>query len=192
MSSENPETTTFAAISTQAIVRNLGVAPSTLDYWISKGLCGPSLVAGRGQRFQRFWSISDVVVVRVIKRLRESGATLQQVRRVQAELEQRWGASLKDSVLVWDGHDMIIVDKRGDVMKLLEQSGQFAIEEALRLVSMPFATWLAETRKWSDVPELDVEELETKRRLRIELLQRRYEATPTARIIQEFRKSAED
>ena len=133
----------------------LRVPASTLDYWIKLGICSPMPGTSRGRRYQRYWSLRDVVIVRTVKLLREAGCSLQLLRKAQRELRDSWDTDLASAVLFWNGSDLITVDDAGNLMALVEQSGQLALQEPLRFVSVPLARWLDEvttTSKDKQVP----------------------------------------
>lgn len=137
-------------VTTQRICAELGLAPSTLDNWVKKGLCKPSLVEQRGHRYQRYWTLHDVATVRAVKHLRASGLSVQRIEKVREELRTKWASGLGEMVVLWDGHEVLAVDGLNGVMAVLEQSGQLIFEEVLQVVSVPFAKWLDEADGWAE------------------------------------------
>lgn len=118
---------------------------STLNHWVATGLCTPTLVTSSGKRATRFWSVRDVVIARAIKSLRDAGCSLQNVRSVAALLETNWDRNLANSVLFWDGADVLSIDEAGDVMSLLHQTGQAVIRESvMHLLTFPLGAWIGE------------------------------------------------
>lgn len=128
-------------LSTPAVCRLAGVAPSTLNYWIRTGLVKPSIAASRGKRFDRWWSISDVVLVRAVKALRDAGCPLQTLRKAKAQVERYENEGLGDVVLFWDGGDVLVLEKWGTLRSAVVKPGQ----QVLHLVALPLQTWMKET-----------------------------------------------
>lgn len=128
--------------STPELCRIAGVAPSTLNYWAQQGIVTPSLLGPGGKRFGRYWSVEDLVLVRAVKALREAGCPLQRVRQVRRHLVGVWDRDLTNTVLYWDGSDVIATDQWGEIYSLLAEPGQ----QLLHLVAVPLGQWLSEAR----------------------------------------------
>lgn len=176
---------TVRGVTTQVICARLGIASSTLDHWIAKGLCQPTLLKQRGHRYQRYWTLRDVAVVRTIKQLRASGLSLQKVALVRTQLEQRWDVGLSEMVVLWDGHEVLAVDGMRGVMTVLDEAGQLAFEEVLQVVSVPFARWLDEADGWAQ--DVDVRDIQDKRTARLRRLSREAQDDAAARLVQKRR-----
>ncbi|SDY71355.1 MerR family transcriptional regulator [Herbiconiux ginsengi] len=134
-----------AALETAAVLACSGVPASTLNYWVSKGLCEPSVMPGRGQRSPRYWSARDLVTVRAIKALREAGCPLQIVSRVKALLLTEWDTEIASSVLFYDGNDVVLIDfDRQAVLSVVRETGQGIFVEAMQMMTFPIRRWLDE------------------------------------------------
>ena len=59
----------------------VGITYRQLDYWARTDLLHPSISKARGSGSQRLYSYSDLVQLKVIKRLLDSGVSLQAARR---------------------------------------------------------------------------------------------------------------
>ena len=57
-----------------------GITYRQLDYWARTGLVEPSVRAAHGSGSQRLYSFRDILVLNVVKRLHDTGKTLQQIR----------------------------------------------------------------------------------------------------------------
>jgi DNA-binding transcriptional MerR regulator len=125
------------------LVRSLagGVKRSTLEYWITKGLVEPTVVPARGNRYTRYWSVRDAVVVRLIKTLREAGCPLQRIVTAKRFLEERWGETLSSSIMIWTGSELMSVGKWGEVKSVWKHPGQLAF----KAVALPVGQWREET-----------------------------------------------
>lgn len=76
-----------------------------LDYWARTGLIRPSVQKARGSGSQRLYSFSDIVQLKVVKRLLDAGMSLKKIRQameiLRAELER--DDPLTDVTLLSDG-----------------------------------------------------------------------------------------
>jgi len=62
------------------VCRIVGISYRQLDYWARTGLVRPSLKDAQGSGTQRLYSFQDLVTLRVIKKLLDTGISLQRVR----------------------------------------------------------------------------------------------------------------
>ena len=134
-----------AGIPTPTVAKIARVARSTLNHWASIGLCEPTLVTSSGHRATRYWSVRDVVIVRTIKKLRDSGCSMPRLKAAVNLLRDHWDLDLADAVLVWDGKDLLSIDDRGTVVSLLAERGQSVVGiSVMQLVTLPLSVWLEE------------------------------------------------
>lgn len=129
-------------LDTVAVCRLAGLNRSTLDYWVRTGLVCPSLRPEPGKRRVRLWSVKDATVVRTVAELRNSGCSLQKVRQACSELDARWGGLRSDTVLVWDGADVLHIGRNGAVESLLKRPRQ----QVFRVIALPIGLWSQEAR----------------------------------------------
>jgi DNA-binding transcriptional MerR regulator len=109
------------------VCKIVGITYRQLDYWARTGLVNPSVRKADGSGTQRLYSFDDVVQLRVVKRLLDTGVSLQRVRLAIEELRQR-GRSPADVTLVSDGSSVFMVDDNAQVIDLLQRGqGVFAI-----------------------------------------------------------------
>ena len=104
-----------------------GVAYRTLDYWASSGFLPPSAQDTEGKGTWRGYSFRDIVQLRVAKRLRDAGISLQGLRKVQQRLqeERQLDAPFAETYLVTNGRDVYEVKHGKDaVWSLLQEPGQ--------------------------------------------------------------------
>ena len=111
-----------------AVANIVGVSYRQLDHWTTTGLVRASVRDAQGSGTQRLYSFDDIVALRVIKRLRDAGVSLQRIRRAMTELEDR-GLDLRHITLVSDSTNTVYaVDDRNEVADLLfSGQGVFAI-----------------------------------------------------------------
>ena len=57
-----------------------GITYRQLDYWARTGLVEPSVRPATGSGTQRLYGFRDILVLKVVKRLLDTGVSLQQIR----------------------------------------------------------------------------------------------------------------
>lgn len=112
----------------------VGITYRQLDYWARTGLLQPSLRAAGGSGTQRLYSFTDLVQLRVIKRLLDTGINLPKIRKAIEWLKNEMSIDnpLRDSTLLSDGNDIWTSDNSDDthhyLMDILKRGqGVFAI-----------------------------------------------------------------
>ena len=58
-----------------------GITYRQLDYWARTGLVEPSVRPAHGSGSQRLYSFRDILLLKVVKRLLDTGVSLQNIRR---------------------------------------------------------------------------------------------------------------
>jgi DNA-binding transcriptional MerR regulator len=97
----------------------VGISYRQLDYWARTGLLQPSLAAAKGSGSRRVYAYSDVLELKVIKQLLDSGISLQSARRAVECLRQDLGADLASSNLVLTGTSSVLAHSNGELVDLL-------------------------------------------------------------------------
>src|ERR671936_1763904 len=69
------------------VCRIVGISYRQLDYWARTELVTPSIRDASGSGTQRLYSFQDLVTLRVIKNLLDTGVSLQRVRRAVDHLQ---------------------------------------------------------------------------------------------------------
>ena len=119
------------------VCKIVGISYRQLDYWARTDLVRPSLADARGSGTQRRYSYRDLVRLKVIKNLLDSGVKLQAARKaieyVRGDLGDDWAsASLvlngTNSVLVRTGEDLIDVVRQGQGVLNIVSLGQVVDE----------------------------------------------------------------
>ena len=70
------------------VCKIVGISYRQLDYWARTGLVRPSVKDARGSGTQRLYSFRDLAQLKVIKKLLDTGVSLQQVRRAMGTLRE--------------------------------------------------------------------------------------------------------
>ena len=105
----------------------VGISYRQLDYWARTGLVRPSIQDAQGSGTQRLYSFQDLALLKLIKRMLDSGVNLQQVRKAMKTLKGLDEPAL-GTTLVSDGHRIYQVESPEAVVDLLASGqGVFAI-----------------------------------------------------------------
>jgi DNA-binding transcriptional MerR regulator len=94
-----------------------------LDYWARTGLVAPSVRTATGSGTQRLYSFRDILVLKVVKRLLDTGVSLQQIRGAITVLRARGVDDLAQITLMSDGASVYECTSSEEVIDLL-QGGQ--------------------------------------------------------------------
>jgi len=94
-----------------------------LDYWARTDLVRPSMAEATGSGSRRLYSYRDLLELRVIKSLLDSGIRLEQVRKVFAYMRNQLGEDVASANLVIDGSRSVLVNTGEELIDLL-QNGQ--------------------------------------------------------------------
>ena len=100
-----------------------GITYRQLDYWARTGLVEPSVRAAHGSGCQRLYSFRDILVLKVVKRLLDTGISLQQIRAAVQHLRDRGTDDLAQVTLMSDGVSVYECTSADEVVDLL-QGGQ--------------------------------------------------------------------
>jgi len=109
------------------VCKIVGISYRQLDYWTRTGLVRPSVRDARGSGTQRLYSFQDLALLRIIKKLLDTGVSLQQVRKAIGTLR-----SLKEpevgTTIVSDGTRIYAVESPEAVVdRLAKGQGVFAL-----------------------------------------------------------------
>jgi DNA-binding transcriptional MerR regulator len=100
-----------------------GITYRQLDYWARTGLVEPSVRAAQGSGTARLYGFRDILVLKVVKRLLDTGISLQQIRAAVAHLRDRGTDDLAKITLMSDGVSVYECTSSDEVVDLL-QGGQ--------------------------------------------------------------------
>lgn len=129
-----------------AVCKIVGITYRQLDYWTTTGLVAASVRNAEGSGSQRLYAFEDIVQLKVIKRLLDTGVSLQRIRSAIDFIRDR-GLSFRSVTLISDGTSVYAFDDDQQIIDLLRKGqGVFAIA---------FDPVVAETE--SDVSDLPTE-----------------------------------
>jgi DNA-binding transcriptional MerR regulator len=96
-----------------------GITYRQLDYWARTGLVEPSIRSASGSGSQRLYSFRDILVLRIVKRLIDTGVSLANIRTAVVHLEQRGGDDLSRITLMSDGASIYECRSEDEVIDLV-------------------------------------------------------------------------
>ena len=112
-----------------------GITYRQLDYWARTKLVEPSVRGATGSGTQRLYSFRDILVLKVVKRLLDTGVSLQNIRKAVDHLRNRGIKDLANVTLFSDGATVYECTSAEEVVDLL-QGGQgvfgIAVSGAMR------------------------------------------------------------
>jgi DNA-binding transcriptional MerR regulator len=100
-----------------------GITYRQLDYWARTGLVEPSVRPAHGSGSQRLYSFRDILTLKVVKRLLDTGVSLPNIRLAVAHLRDRGDADLTGITLMSDGTTVYACTSPDEVIDLV-QGGQ--------------------------------------------------------------------
>jgi DNA-binding transcriptional MerR regulator len=101
------------------VCRLTGVTYRQLDYWARTNLVTPSITPATGSGSKRSYSYGDVLEIKVIKSLLNSGLSLNRTRQAVECLRSALGADLASSSLVMSDSGSVLAKSDGDLVDLL-------------------------------------------------------------------------
>jgi len=134
-----------------------GITYRQLDYWARTALVEPSVRAAHGSGSQRLYSFRDILVLKVVKRLLDTGISLQQIRAAVDHLRDRGTSDLARLTLMSDGVSVYECASADEVVDLLA-GGQGVFGIALGRIWQEVDGTLAELpAEHAELPEGDDE-----------------------------------
>lgn len=100
-----------------------GITYRQLDYWARTGLVEPAVRGAAGSGSQRLYGFRDILVLKVVKRLLDTGVSLQQIRTAVEHLRERGVEDLAQITLMSDGASVYECTSADEVIDLV-QGGQ--------------------------------------------------------------------
>jgi len=112
---------TFDGYSGHRAAEIVGITYRQLDYWARTDLVRPSLQDASGSGTRRMYSYRDLLELRTIKTLLDSGIKLESVRKVFSYLRENLGEDVASANLVIQGNRSVLVQTDGELVDLLRQ-----------------------------------------------------------------------
>jgi DNA-binding transcriptional MerR regulator len=111
------------------VTKIVGISYRQLDYWARTGLVRPSVKDAQGSGSQRLYSFEDLALLKVIKRMIDSGVDLKSVRKAMKTLKTLDEPAL-GATLISDGNRIYQVESPEEVVDLVK-GGQAVFAIAL-------------------------------------------------------------
>ncbi|MSZ00140.1 MAG: MerR family transcriptional regulator, partial [Actinobacteria bacterium] len=100
-----------------------GISYRQLDYWARTGLVEPTVRSASGSGTQRLYGFQDILVLKIVKRLLDTGVSLQNIRTAVNHLRARGIEDLARITLMSDGASIYECTNSDEIIDLL-QGGQ--------------------------------------------------------------------
>lgn len=101
----------------------VGISYRQLDYWARTDLIRPTLVDASGSGTRRKYSYRDLLELKVVKSLLDSGIKLEQVRTVFSYVRDHLGEDITTANLVIEGNKTVLVRSGEELIDVL-RAGQ--------------------------------------------------------------------
>jgi len=108
----------------------VGITYRQLDYWARTGLIQPSIQTAQGSGTQRRYGFTDVVQLKVVKRLLDAGMSLKKIRTAMDILRDQLEGDnpLTDVTLLSDGATIFAAHSADEVVDVFQRGqGVFGI-----------------------------------------------------------------
>jgi DNA-binding transcriptional MerR regulator len=120
-----------------------GITYRQLDYWARTGLVEPTIRNANGSGSQRLYGFRDILVLKLVKRLLDTGISLQQIRVAVEQLRTAGVNDLAQTTLMSDGASVYLCTSNDEVIDLVSRGqGVFgiAVGKVLREVESELVT----------------------------------------------------
>lgn len=108
--------------------RATGISYRQLDYWARTGLVEPTVRGAAGSGSQRLYGFRDILVLKLVKRLLDTGISLQQIRTAVNQLRESGINDLAQTTLMSDGASVYLCTSNDEVIDLVSRGqGVFGI-----------------------------------------------------------------
>lgn len=146
-----------------------GITYRQLDYWARTSLVVPSIRGAAGSGSQRLYSFKDILVLKIVKRLLDTGISLHNIRVAVDHLRQRGVHDLANITLFSDGTTVYECTSAEEVVDLL-QGGQgvfgIAVSGAMRELTGAIADFPGERADGGESIATPEDELASRRKQR--------------------------
>ena len=156
-----PEMDSTAGYRGSVAANAAGISYRQLDYWARTGLVQPTVRGAQGSGTQRLYSVRDILVLKLVKRLLDTGISLQQIRIAVDQLHRAGISDLAETTLMSDGASVYLCTSTDEVIDLVNRGqGVFgiAVGKVLKEVESSLVSL--------DVERTDVDELAVRRQAR--------------------------
>lgn len=153
-----PELDTEGGFRGAVAARAAGISYRQLDYWARTGLVEPTVRSAAGSGSQRLYGFRDILVLKLVKRLLDTGISLQQIRAAVTQLRESGVHDLAQTTLMSDGASVYLCTSDDEVIDLVNR-GQGVFGIAVGKVLREVETSLVEIGS----PDTEADELALRR-----------------------------
>ncbi|PDQ34649.1 MAG: MerR family transcriptional regulator [Candidatus Lumbricidophila eiseniae] len=108
--------------------RAAGISYRQLDYWARTELVKPTVRGAAGSGSQRLYGFRDIIVLKLVKRLLDTGISLQQIRSAVTQLHESGIHDLTGTTLMSDGASVYLCASDTEIIDLVNRGqGVFGI-----------------------------------------------------------------
>ncbi|MFO7689891.1 MAG: MerR family transcriptional regulator [Cryobacterium sp.] len=123
-----PELDTDTGYRGAVAARAAGISYRQLDYWARTALVEPTVRGAAGSGSQRLYGFRDILVLKLVKRLLDTGISLQQIRTAVNQLRESGVSDLAQTTLMSDGASVYLCTSNDEVIDLVSRGqGVFGI-----------------------------------------------------------------
>ena len=125
-----------------------GITYRQLDYWAHTELVEPTVRGASGSGTQRLYGFRDILVLKLVKRLLDTGISLQQIRVAVEQLRAAGIRDLTGTTLMSDGASVYLCTSDDEVIDLVSRGqGVFgiAVGKVLREVETSLVEFVPQT-----------------------------------------------
>ncbi|CAN5174159.1 MerR family transcriptional regulator [soil metagenome] len=123
-----PELDDSAGYRGAVAARAAGITYRQLDYWARTSLVEPTVRGAAGSGSQRLYGFRDILVLKLVKRLLDTGISLQQIRTAIEQLRESGVTDLAQTTLMSDGASVYLCTSNDEVIDLVSRGqGVFGI-----------------------------------------------------------------
>ncbi len=167
-SEDLPELDEHAGYRGPTACKAAGITYRQLDYWARTGLVEPAVRGASGSGTHRLYGFRDILVLKVVKRLLDTGVSLQQIRTAVEHLRERGVDDLAQITLMSDGASVYECTSADEVIDLV-QGGQgvfgIAVGRVWREVEGTLASLPSEQSPTRELPDDELGERRADRRI---------------------------
>lgn len=145
--------------------RAAGISYRQLDYWARTGLVEPTVQEAKGSGSQRLYGFRDILVLKLVKRLLDTGISLQQIRTAIGQLHEAGVHDLSKTTLMSDGASVYLCTSNDEVIDLVSR-GQGVFGIAVGKVLREVETSLVDMDEHRETPGSSTDELAVRRKTR--------------------------
>lgn len=129
-----------------------GISYRQLDYWARTQLVEPTVRGAAGSGSQRLYGFRDILVLKLVKRLLDTGISLQQIRTAIGQLREAGVNDLAQTTLMSDGASVYLCTSDDEVIDLVSQGRACSASRWARCCARWSPAWSTSTARPARTP----------------------------------------